>query len=489
MCWLASSRSSRYGLSLLAVVLFSARVSGQQRLFSFAGAGGVARAGDVDRDGWADVVVSQPARASNLIQVRSGRHGDLLFEVRARDHTLATGRDIDGDGFPDIVFRAPDPVVFSRIVAFSGKKRMVLWSVPETSVRGRLEFAGDLDRDRVPEVITGSRVYSGKTGKLIRDYRHLQYHEGLVGDVDGDGHPDAAHRWSENRTQNIMGIRSGHTGWNLLERRVSYGRATAAGVGDLNADGRMDYVITTRHLVPDDWTEVVLGPDKVIWRARRAFANAVRVPDVDRDGFADLVFITTAKEPKIQVEVVSGKTGKLIRKFDPPAGASSGFGQGAPGQGLAYLGDVNRDGAPDIGVDDNTAGWVWVISVTPPSLTSTTYRVDAGTGGTQELMLNAGRTQGEQLALVLGSLSGAVPGIQIGQFRLPLNPDAYTLLGVGNPLLSPSVVRLSGGRGKTTLRVPPLGRLRGALFDHAYLVFDASGRVTLASNSVPLALR
>ncbi len=73
----------------------------------------VAAAGDVDMDGYGDVIISSPYDSSNgaysgLIQVFSGLTGDLLFEGHgdSRDllgYSLASVGDFDGDGDPDVV--------------------------------------------------------------------------------------------------------------------------------------------------------------------------------------------------------------------------------------------------------------------------------------------------------------------------------------------------------------------------------------------------
>src|SRR5262245_61245833 len=79
----------------------------------------IAGISDVDQDGYADVAVGAPFDATAIVQggsvvVRSGRDGALLFERfgdAAVDHfgwSLANVGDVDHDGWDDLIAGAPD---------------------------------------------------------------------------------------------------------------------------------------------------------------------------------------------------------------------------------------------------------------------------------------------------------------------------------------------------------------------------------------------
>ena len=99
---------------------------------------------------------------------------------------------------------------------------------------------------------------------------------------------------------------------------------------------------------------------------------------------------------------------------------------------------------------------------------------------------NAGRSY-----WVFGSVSGTAPGVSLPGIRVPLNPDAYTdfTIGHGNSSL---LLRTRGtldanGRATAGIRIPSgLPSSAASLtLHHAYVVFDAQGRLYSASGAVP----
>jgi len=144
---------------------------------------------------------------------------------------------------------------------------------------------------------------------------------------------------------------------------------------------------------------------------------------------------------------------------------------------------------------------VWVYENFPDASGCHTLFVDTATlsisaGGAQTLTLDAGSAYELDLYLLLGSASGTSPGISVDSFVLPLNiPDAYfsyTLLSPNTGLLASSLGILgSGGTATASFHIPAglaPASLVGVTLNHAYLVFDNSAAVVLASNPAPLTL-
>lgn len=114
----------------------------------------------------------------------------------------------------------------------------------------------------------------------------------------------------------------------------------------------------------------------------------------------------------------------------------------------------------------------------------------------QVLELNAGPSAGPGLWYVLlGSMSGTAPGIDLGGVVLPLVPDAYTDLLLSHPngpLLQNSLGSLNAsGEASAQLSLPPKagGALVGLELHHVFvLVEPSSGAILSASNATPATL-
>lgn len=132
-------------------------------LHEIPGAGyGSKPAGDVDRDGYPDVLLKDSTSSSLYVQVLSGRDWSVLHEVRGvpalvSEYRTAPAGDQDGDGHADFVVDAPyDPIGMNpsgrRIQVLSGRTGLVLF---EQAMEGSttLEFAGDLDGDGFAELL------------------------------------------------------------------------------------------------------------------------------------------------------------------------------------------------------------------------------------------------------------------------------------------------------------------------------------------------
>jgi len=130
------------------------------------------------------------------------------------------------------------------------------------------------------------------------------------------------------------------------------------------------------------------------------------------------------------------------------------------------------------------------------TLTVAPCEVSVSAGGTQALSLSPGAAHDFQLYFLLGSASGTSPGIPVDGVVLPLNiPDPYFSFTLNSPnttLLSQSFgVLLGGGAATASFNIPAgvaPASLVGVTLNHAYLVFDSSAAVVLASNPAPVTL-
>ena len=117
--------------------------------------------------------------------------------------------DVDGDKVADIVTSAPTKDVrganAGKVYVYSTGTKRLLWSVdghPADQLGTGVEGAGDTNGDGVPDVIATAPgageafVYSGKDGRVLltmkadRKTDDFGRHAAGVGDVDGDGRAD-----------------------------------------------------------------------------------------------------------------------------------------------------------------------------------------------------------------------------------------------------------------------------------------------------------
>ena len=211
----------------------------------------------------------------------------------------------------------------------------------------------------------------------------------------------------------------------------------------------------------------------------------------------------------------NGSTGVTLAGnvvLGPVTGATGGF---VPGAGLQDFVAVtwdftSRDAQPSIGsaiagrghpahaVSVDVSGQMRVPPLDPgahdavPGLTAHPATLSVQTGGTQQFTLDASSRHAGKGYLLAGSLSGTKPGIPVGAFTLPLNPDPYFFFTVLHPnvppLVDPAGSLDTAGRATARLVIPPHqpAALVGLRLDHAFGV--VSQAVDLVSNPVRLDL-
>jgi outer membrane protein assembly factor BamB len=155
-------------------------------------------------------------------------------------------------------------------------------------------------------------------------------------------------------------------------------------------------------------------------------------------------------------------------------------------------------GGPAIGID-GTLVVAGIGTTVRAYRTAHTLRADrlalhAASGGSVAFQIDAGAAHAGQLYLLLGTLSGTLPGTPAGAFALPLNSDGYTTLALTAPnsvYLPGSLGTLDGaGHGNAALVLPSgLTPPYGVVAHHAAVAIDvATLTVTLVTNPVGLRL-
>ena len=297
-------------------------------------------AGDVNGDGFSDLIVAAPTNSNSSppngsVRVLSGIDGSTLYTFNGDPTTDFFGRsasgagDVNGDGFDDVIVGIP---LGNMARVFSGADGSVLYNFVGDSADdlfGRfVNGAGDLNGDGFDEVIVSApmddnngagsgsaRVFSGADGSVLYDFDGDSAGDGFgrpvsgVGDVNGDGVPDL-----------IVGIQGDDNNGNGSgSARVFSG-----------ADGSILYTFN--------------GDPPINILADLFGTGASSAGDVNDDGFDDLIVATPGDDNNGfnsgNVRVFSGADGSIIYNIDGNAGDI--FGTSASGAG-----DVNGDGVAD----------------------------------------------------------------------------------------------------------------------------------------------
>lgn len=271
--------------------------------------------GDVDGDGTDDFLVGQFTDPSNAdrgrVGVYSGSHAGVLLEVFGDQPADGFGLsvtglgDVTGDSIPDFAVGAPStriPLGPSYVRVFSGRDGSVVHTLASgPAAFGRyVDGLGDVDGDGFGDFIIGTpkensisnpslveagvaTVHSGATGAILfqfsgaSNYGHFGACVSAFGDVQLDGHadfiigqPDAI--LSANGVIGFVGTYSGRHGGLMREVRVPFaddhmyfGYDTAP-AGDLNGDGRPDFLATR-----SNWHDRTLVTAYSGWTAKKLF--------------------------------------------------------------------------------------------------------------------------------------------------------------------------------------------------------------------------
>ncbi len=246
-------------------------------------------AGDVNNDGFADVIVgarldSSTGPASGLVHVYSGFDGSLLYGISGDSGSDFFGRsvgaagDVNADGFDDFMVGAPgddeNGSSSGRVTVYSGFDGTVLHAldgdVSGDTLGGKVSGLGDLNADGYDDFIAGmsfsdfagtdlgaARVYSGFDGSTIYTVAgttpSAEFGSAVsdAGDVNGDGWLDFI---VGARLDTVMGAMAGSaTVFSGLDGSILHFFSstasgdqfgdTAVGMGDANGDGFDDLLV------------------------------------------------------------------------------------------------------------------------------------------------------------------------------------------------------------------------------------------------------
>jgi hypothetical protein len=339
----------------------------------------VRSAGDADADGFDDLLIAQNISGAPLVWLVSGRTGVVIRTYAGFSppypFDMDGAGDVDGDGYADMI--AINNLANNTVAGvYSGRTGEVLLALIHNANAypafvGWVGSVGDVNNDGHADVMVDTRIFSGVDGSLLHDFSgiNITINSGAgIGDVNGDRHADVAYadnvrspmggvfevpviRVFSGMDYSLLMTIEGPTydashGWHVY---------TIAHAGDVNADGVPDLIAQLKDattglpfstLVYSGATGAVLAD--LATPAPNAFAAA---GDVNADGYGDLILAYYNGQTPGIVKVRSGKDGSTLDLI-----------QVAPGQAVRVsgAGDQNHDGFADfvVGTPNETVGFL-----------------------------------------------------------------------------------------------------------------------------------
>jgi hypothetical protein len=346
----------------------------------------VAAAGDVDGDGYGDVIVGAPGYDNGVPEQgaalifrgsASGLFSGASWSFFGTDQggqfgfSVATAGDVNGDGYSDVIVGAPywdgllSPTDEGMVAVYTGSPSGpgYSWKAESNESYGYMGYtvasAGDVNGDGYGDIIVGAPLIRDS----VIDYygKVLVWHGGPAG-LGSNGTPDNAD-WIREKTY----AQYGATKWGT----------SVASAGDVNGDGYGDVIVG----MPKNAAFVTSIGNAVVWHGSAAgleeggsWSGEVELTalsygesvasagDVNGDGYSDVI----VGAPKMPSEAMLDLEGMVFVYLGSAAGLSpaadwsrAGGQVGANlGSSVSTAGDVNGDGYGDviIGASGNDGG-------------------------------------------------------------------------------------------------------------------------------------
>jgi hypothetical protein len=335
----------------------------------------VGTAGDVNGDGYADVIVGDTSHSSGgaAYVYRGSASGPSPDWIKESDKagayfggSVATAGDVNGDGYAEVIVGAPgydggqpgEGLVFVYAGSASGPNPVPYWHAESNQDGAHLGYsvgtAGDVNGDGYADVIAGASSYTHGTND---EGAAFVWHGSATG-LGADGTPDNADWTAES------------------DRDGAYFGVAVGTAGDVNGDGYSDVVVGAYYFNRGSWGEGAafvwygsatgLGVDgtpyNADWVAEGNQDEALlgcsvgTAGDVNGDGYADLIigadsYTHDGVGQRGMALVWYGSASGLGAAGTPDNADWTALGNRAMtylGSSVGTAGDVNGDGYADV---------------------------------------------------------------------------------------------------------------------------------------------
>jgi len=324
------------------------------------------RAGDVDGDGVDDYMVCTYGFVDHVI-VYSGATGGVLFNLNRYAAYVAPAGDVDLDGFADLLLSDG----YQTIQVVSGATGGVKYVLKAPlSFWAAMSRAGDLDGDGAPDLAANDHgvvhLFSGATGTEFAAYavdtQSTLYRLDATEDVDGDGVCDLLSGdplWNSSGvlpggaaflTSGATGVRIGAIDGNFV--KSTYGSSSTV-VSDRDGDGWRDVAVvvpggflgTSSNLVQivsgQDGHELSRFQSSDEFPSYALDRQIVSIGDVNGDAIPDLAVACPGDQLlgplSNSVDLRSGADDSLITTIVPPLGTPYHLAAAAESNGAPLL--------------------------------------------------------------------------------------------------------------------------------------------------------
>lgn len=424
-------------------------------------------AGDVNGDGFADLLASAPRSEYSEALVYAGSETGLdaspLYDVNGGNYyigSVASAGDVNGDGYDDVLITTDG--CWINCHSYNGTLSLVLGSPtgPDVTIYvngasredwdsyDHVAGVGDVNGDGYDDIQVGSSLYVGAAAAVDFSAPHPISLDGTllatvgIGDATGDGFPDVIEA-SSGSTSLYLGSDSADLSDSIpIDSTGDYLGAAIANAGDVNGDGYEDVILGAYgHDRFSGESLVYLGSPSGLGETPATtllgadpdaqFGTSVAgAGDTNGDGYDDIVIGADGSGANGTAYVYLGSEGGIV---DGPRTAMAGDSTvSGLGHRVAGIGDVNGDGYADVAIGMSPgSNSVWLYTGSASGIPAEPD-LKLSLSATPSAIASAGDVNGDgfgDLAIGFDDVGAGEVAVFVGAALGPPDSPSTTLVG------------------------------------------------------------